>query len=284
MERRPGGSANKRRLRDKWVLAASQLELEADVNDLVMPDARNMRTIILAGGFGKRLRQRVPDLPKPMAPVAGRPFLEYVLDGLIEGGIRDVVLSVGYRADAIKAHFGSDYRGASVQYAIESEPLGTGGAIAYALQGREDSPALILNGDTLLQLDYAALFEWYRQDPSAVAMVLRDVPDVTRYGAVIASGGRVSGFAEKGKSGRGLINAGVYIVRPEIFVMLGLAGHFSLEKNVLQAHLESIRPRAYVTEGYFIDIGIPDDYDRAQQELPELFRGKIPRESGLHDH
>ena len=251
-----------------------------DVNDLAMPDAWNMRTVILAGGSGTRLRQRVPDLPKPMAPVAGRPFLEYVLDGLIEGGIREVILSVGYRADVIKGHFGSNYRGASVLYAIESEPLGTGGAIAYALQGLEDSPVMVLNGDTLLQLNYAAVFEWYRRDPSAVAMVLRDVPDVTRYGAVITNGDRVSGFAEKGKAGRGLVNAGVYILRPEVFVTLGLTGNFSFEKDVLQDHLKSIRPRAYVTEGYFIDIGIPDDYERARRELPELFRGKAPRGVG----
>ncbi|MDA8362703.1 MAG: nucleotidyltransferase family protein [Gammaproteobacteria bacterium] len=239
-----------------------------------------MRAIVLAGGFGARLRQMVPELPKPMAPVAGRPFLEYVLDGLIESGIRDVVLSVGYRGDVIQAHFGSDYRGAVVHYALESKPLGTGGAIAYALRGREGAPAVVLNGDTLLQLDYTAVFEWYRRDPSTVAMVLKDVPDVARYGAVIEDGGRVSGFAEKGRSGRGLINAGVYIVRPEVFEMLGLAGNFSFEKDVLQDHLESIRPRAYVTKGYFIDIGIPDDYERAQRELPALFRGNTPRGVG----
>ncbi len=233
-----------------------------------------MRTIILAGGIGTRLRQRVPDLPKPMAPVAGRPFLEYVLDGLIADGVSDIVLSVGYRAEVIQAHFGSNYRGATVHYAVEEEPLGTGGAIAYALRGAEDSPALILNGDTLLQLDYAALFEWYQRETSAVAMVLREVPDVTRYGAVIANSGRLSGFAEKGMSGRGLINAGAYIVQPEVFKMCGLAGNFSFEKDVLQNHLESLRPRAYITEGYFIDIGIPEDFERAQHELPALFQGK----------
>lgn len=231
-----------------------------------------MRAIVLAGGFGTRLRELVPDLPKPMAPVAGRPFLEYVLDGIIDAGIRDIILSVGYRADVIQAHFGRKYRGATVRCVVESEPLGTGGAVAFALRGLDDGPTLILNGDTFLQLDYVALLDWYWRDPAAVAMVLREVPDVSRYGAVVMSGDRVSGFVEKGKSGKGLINAGVYIVRTEVFAMCKLSGNFSFEKDVLQSHLGRICPRAYVTDGYFIDIGIPEDFERAQQEMPALFR------------
>ncbi len=229
-----------------------------------------MKAIVLAGGLGTRLRERVPDLPKPMAPVAGRPFLEYVLDRVIDAGIRDIVLSVGYRAEAIQTHFGQEYRGAIMRYAVEREPLGTGGAIAFAMRGLGIEPVLILNGDTLLQLDYGALLEWYERNPSTVAMVLRTVPDVSRYGTVVMRGERVSGFREKGKAGRGLINAGVYIVRGEVFTICKLAGSFSFEKDVLQSHLGRIRPRAYVTDGYFIDIGIPEDFERAQRELPGL--------------
>lgn len=231
-----------------------------------------MKAIVLAGGLGTRLQARVRDLPKPMAPVAGRPFLEYVLDRLIAGGVREVILSVGYRAEAIEAHFGSVYRGATLSYAVEAEPLGTGGAIAHALVGQGNAPVLVLNGDTFLNIDVSLLVHWYDLQPTAVAMVLRDTPDVSRYGSVALKGECVVGFSEKGRTGRGLINAGIYIVMPQIFADLGLSGKFSFETEVLQRHLQALKPRAFVTDAYFIDIGIPEDFDRAQQELPAIVR------------
>lgn len=227
-----------------------------------------MKAIVLAGGLGTRLRERVVDLPKPMAPVAGRPFLEYVLDRLIRGGITDIVLSVGYMADAIIGHFGNSYRDAAIRYSGEDEPLGTGGAIVHALSGQGDEPYMILNGDTLLAIDYSELLRWYEREPVDIAMVLRAVTDVSRYGAVLTSGDRVIGFTEKERAGVGLINAGVYIVRPALFDRYDLAGKFSLEADLLQPHCRLLAPKAYVTEGYFIDIGVPEDYDRAQHELP----------------
>lgn len=229
-----------------------------------------MKAIVLAGGFGTRLRERVPDLPKPMAPVAGRPFLEYVLDRLIAGGVREIILSVGYRAEVIMNHFGNNYCGAVVSYAVEEEPLGTGGAIAHALRGENNTAALVLNGDTLLNIDYAQLMRWYLQAPTQIAMVLRSVPDAARYGSVLVSGERVIGFAEKGRAGAGLINAGVYIVQPDTFKVFGLSGRFSFETDLLQRHCDQLTPRAFLTDSYFIDIGVPDDYDRAQSELAAL--------------
>jgi len=229
-----------------------------------------MIAIVLAGGFGSRLRERVPDLPKPMAPVAGRPFLEYVLDQLIEGGVSNIILSVGYRADSIMAHFGSVYRSATVSYAIETTPLGTGGAIAHAMRQQDNGPIIVLNGDTYLKIDFAELTRWYQRMPSKVAMVLREVPDVARYGTVLVSGEQVSGFAEKGKIGPGLINAGVYIIESGIFKTVGLSGSFSLETDFLQSFCDVLMPRAFITDAYFIDIGIPDDYDRAQRELCDI--------------
>jgi len=231
-----------------------------------------MKAVVLAGGFGTRLRDRVPDLPKPMAPVAGRPFLEYVLDRLVAGGISEVILSVGYRAESIEAHFGHAYRGATLRYAVETEPMGTGGAIAFALRGEGPEPVLVLNGDTYLNIDVGELLRWYAEHPSRVAMVLKQTPDVARYGAVNLAEDRVAGFAEKGKTGPGLINAGIYMVMPEIFSSLGLSGQFSFETEILQRHCEMLRPRAYVTDAYFIDIGVPEDFDRAQQELPVIAR------------
>jgi len=231
-----------------------------------------MRAVILAGGLGTRLREHVPDLPKPMAPVAGRPFLEYLLDRLIVGGVSEIILSVGYRAEVITAHFGQSYRNAAVSYAVETEPLGTGGAILHALRGKGNAPSLVLNGDTLLNLDYRELIDWYEQDQerAQVAMVLRQVAETARFGAVLVTGGHVAGIVGKGKVGAGLINAGVYVVRPGVFEAFGLRDRFSFEADLLQRHCAELLPRAFLTNAYFIDIGIPEDYDRAQYELPAI--------------
>ncbi len=224
-----------------------------------------MRAVVLAGGRGTRLQARVQDVPKPMAPVAGRPFLEYVLDGLVKAGMGPIVLSVGYMAEVIMAHFGGSYGGARIEYAVEESPLGTGGAIAHALAGT--GPALVVNGDTFLRADFAEFVAWYERDPVPVAIMLRRVQDIARYGAVRLQGDRVTAFAEKGGSGPGLINAGVYLVHPDVFGKFGLAGAFSFETDLLQRHLDALQVRASVTDGYFIDIGIPADFDRAQSEL-----------------
>ena len=130
-----------------------------------------MKALVLAGGLGTRLKQRVPDLPKPMAPIAGRPFLEYILDRLILGGITEIILSVGYRADVITSHFKDEYKNAKITYAIESEPLGTGGAIANALSGLNVNNILIVNGDTLVNLDYSNLIKWYLATPRSEELV-----------------------------------------------------------------------------------------------------------------
>ncbi len=228
-----------------------------------------MKTIILAGGFGTRLREAVGDVPKPMAMVAGRPFLEYLLDRLISCGINDIVLSVGYKADLIIQHFSNLYGNPKITFAVEEEPLGTGGAIARVLSG-EKQAALVLNGDTFVDLDYAQLINWHRQRRTAVTMVLKRVREISRYGSVIVSNEQVAGFIEKGKSGPGLINAGVYILQPDIFETFGMTGRFSLETDLLQRHCDALSPRAYLTDAYFIDIGLPEDYERAQSELPTI--------------
>jgi D-glycero-alpha-D-manno-heptose 1-phosphate guanylyltransferase len=228
-----------------------------------------VKAIILAGGLGTRLRERWPGLPKAMAPVAGRPFLEYVLDQLVKGGVRDVTLALGYRAETIQAHFGSGYRQAKISYVVESEPLGTGGAIAFAIRGEPDLPLLVLNGDTFLSIDYHALVDWYQRDPSQVAMVLRKVEDVARFGLVTVEADRVSSFAEKTGSGPGLINSGIYIIQPGWLASLKLPQKFSFE-TLLQERCSLLKPRAYVTDGYFIDIGTPAEFDRAQRELPTM--------------
>ncbi|MCW5784410.1 MAG: nucleotidyltransferase family protein [Nitrospirales bacterium] len=225
------------------------------------------KAIILAGGRGERLQPVVPDLPKPMAPVRGRPFLEYILDRLVDAGLTEVTISVGYKAEVIEEHFGQAYRSLQIRYSRERYPLGTGGAMALALKGDESSPVLVLNADTLVDIDYPALMAWYAQTPTVVAIVLRHVPDVSRYGAVVLLGERVVEFQEKGQEGPGLVNAGVYVVGPEIFSQYGSGEHFSFETDILQPYCRELQPRAFITTGYFIDIGTPSDYERAQREV-----------------
>lgn len=229
-----------------------------------------MKAVVLAGGLGTRLRGRIADLPKPMAPVAGRPFLEYLLDRLVLAGTESIILSVGYRAEIIQNHFGNAYRGVPLKYAYEEQPLGTGGALAHAVNGLDDDPVLALNGDTLLQLDIHELTRWYAKAPEPLAMVLRQVNDAGRYGAIRLEDDRVTGFEERGVSAPGMINGGVYIFRPNMFWSLGLTGRFSFEVDVLQKHCHRLRPRAFITDAYFIDIGIPEDLDRAGQEMAHL--------------
>jgi D-glycero-alpha-D-manno-heptose 1-phosphate guanylyltransferase len=225
------------------------------------------KAIILAGGRGERLRSAVSNLPKPMAPVWGRPFLEYVLDRLVDAGVMDVILSVGYRAETIQQHFGNTYRRVPLRYSIEENALGTGGALVLALKAEDSSPVLILNGDTLVEVDYAALGTWYDSVESSLGVVLCRVPDVSRYGSVVLSGDRVVEFREKGKGGPGLVNAGMYVIRPTIFAHYQFEERFSFETDFLQRYCSELQPRSFVTDGYFIDIGTPEDYDRAQREL-----------------
>ncbi len=231
-----------------------------------------MRAVILAGGLGTRLRTCVPNLPKVMAPVNKRPFLEYLLERLESGGIHHVVLSVGYKAEVIQEHFGNRYHSISLRYAIEKEPLGTGGAAAYATADLGEDPVLVLNGDTYLAIDYADLTKWfYAAEPlPEMGMVLRRVDDTARYGAVASQDGKVTGFSEKTASGPGLINAGIYLLRPALFTKLGLKGRFSIETDLLKRYYQQLDIRAYETGAYFIDMGVPEDYTRAQKEFEKL--------------
>lgn len=224
--------------------------------------------IILAGGLGTRLRTRVADLPKPMAPIGDRPFLAFLLDRLDEAGYRRAILSVGYRADAIESHFGRRYRDIELAYSHEDEPLGTGGAILQALGQCQDQAALVLNGDTYLELDYPALSRFHKQSPGPISMTVREVADAGRFGSVTIENDRVVAFNEKGAAGAGWINAGSYVIESDIFKRIPMSGKFSFELDFLMPHCDAIRPKAFRTSGYMIDIGIPEDFDRAQIELP----------------
>lgn len=226
--------------------------------------------IVLAGGLGTRLRSVVPGLPKVMAPIAGRPFLCYLLDYLAQQGLRRVVLSVGYRSQDIVDTFGDRYGDITIDYAIEEEPLGTGGAIAAALAMAGGPAVFALNGDTFLHLDYQAMARACRREPpGTMAMALHEVPDTARYGRVKVNKNRVDGFSS-GVRGAGLVSAGVYLIPRSLSKQFPAKARFSFEKEFLEAGVSSVRPLAFVCDGVFIDIGLPEAYREAQRLLPGL--------------
>lgn len=231
--------------------------------------------IILAGGLGTRLREAVPDLPKPMAPINGRPFLEHQLDYWIGQGVKRFVLSLGYRHEAITGHFGAAYRGIPLDYAIERAPLGTGGGLLLAAEGLlGETACLVLNGDTYFEVELDALRGFHESKKADWTFALFRAAQVGRYmGMDLAPDGRITALKSgTGKPGR-LANGGVYLVNPEVLRTGGSkpGDKASLEDDILPAAFESGR-RFYGLEcsGTFIDIGVPEDYSRAPGLLAAL--------------
>jgi D-glycero-alpha-D-manno-heptose 1-phosphate guanylyltransferase len=230
-----------------------------------------MEALILAGGLGTRLSSRLTGLPKSMAPVAGRRFLEIVLDKLIDEGCGRVILSVGYLRNIIIDAFRESYRGIPLEYVVEENPLGTGGAIRLALQRAEEPAVLVLNGDTYLDVELSTMLSHHRSAGRSMTMGVTRVEDMARYGGVVIDNQEISRFIEKGHRGPGWINAGTYVLCRNFPWPKGLPSRFSFEFDVLAPFLHLIRPAAFLCEGYFLDIGIPEDLDRAQIE----FAGRI---------
>ena len=236
-----------------------------------------MQAIILAGGFGTRLQSVVKDVPKPMADISGLPFLAYLFTYLKNHNITDIVLSVGYLHQKIIDYFGNSYLGINIKYAIETEPLGTGGAIVNSLQFiDQNQPVIILNGDTFLQINYQKLIDFYDRNKSDLTIVLRNVEDSSRYGSVkIDDQNLIVNFVEKSiQKKSGYINGGIYVLNPKIFSNYNLPKKFSFEQDFLCQYTVSIKPFGFVSEDYFIDIGIPEDYQKATVELPKLIKNK----------
>lgn len=228
-----------------------------------------MKAVILAGGFGTRLQSAVPDLPKAMAPIDGQPFLAYLLRYLKKQGISRVLLSVHYLKEKIMDYFQDDFEGLSIDYVIEKEPLGTGGAILYSLACISTTePVFVLNGDTFVKLNYREMYHQHQNQETRLTFALREVPDCSRYGKVLTDKEHVTGFREKGEEGRGFINAGVYLMNSDLFHAYPVHSAFSFEQDFIHPYLSSLRPHYFLAKDYFIDIGIPEDYHRAQRDLP----------------
>ena len=228
--------------------------------------------IVLAGGFGTRLQSLVSDVPKPMADIAGRPFLSWLLDWLSSQGIESVVLATGHLADKVEAFYGDHFGGLEVRYSREESPLGTGGAVLQALSCFDSrTDVLILNGDSFFDCDLGAIAKTHYDTEAEISLALTYRDPADRYGLVQTEGPWIRGFNEKQAGSAGLINAGLYILKAQTLLDFNPPQRFSLESEFFAVNLDRLRVAAHVQEGYFIDIGIPEDYQRAQVELPRLF-------------
>ena len=235
-----------------------------------------MEVIILAGGLGTRLRSEVKDVPKCMAPVAGKPFLWYLLKDLSSyEEVTRVILSVGYLRevifewiDRVKDEFSFEF-----DYVIEEQPLGTGGGIKLALEKVQYEHVFVLNGDTYFAVDLMQLYEAHFISKKAITLALKPMEKFERYGTVDLEEvtGTILSFNEKKYCEKGLINGGVYIISKNTPIFKGLGEKFSFETAVLQPQCTRHQLLGVVQNGYFIDIGTPEDYKKADQDFPNLF-------------
>ncbi|MDO4267651.1 MAG: nucleotidyltransferase family protein [Eubacteriales bacterium] len=234
-----------------------------------------MQAILLAGGLGTRLRSVVSDRPKPMALIEGRPFMEYVVRGLSRHGVTDIIFAVGYKGSMVEEHFGDGSRFTApdgtplrMRYAYEKELLGTAGAIKNAGQLVTEDEFFVLNADTFYQIDYGRLVKLKRDAGLDMALVLREVPDVSRYGEAVLTDGRLTGFNEKSPEPKaGAINGGVYLMDRRLLAEIP-EGRVSLEQEMIPRWLMEKRPLGgFVNDGYFIDIGIPEAYYQFMEDV-----------------
>jgi len=236
-----------------------------------------MKAVILAGGLGTRLKASLTDKPKSMAPILGKPFLEYQIEQLKKYGIKDIVLCVAYLADQIKDHFkdGVEFN-VSIQYASEKKLLGTGGALKNAEPYLDKGTFLALNGDSYLKINLSDFFQYHKKKKSSGTIALTRVSRTEKYGLVKTDkGDRITGFLEKEEKGKpcSTVNAGVYLFEPEVLSFIPREKKISLERCIFPLLLKKQVPLfGYLCSGYFIDIGTPQKYARIQEDMKELIR------------
>ncbi|MFZ2267945.1 MAG: sugar phosphate nucleotidyltransferase [Azonexus sp.] len=229
-----------------------------------------MKVIVLCGGLGTRLGNLTYDTPKPAIIVAGRPFIAHVLDQLLSANPDEFVLAVSFQWKKLQTTIGHQWRGVKVRYSVELGPLGTGGAILQAMRQANVNEALVANGDTLLKLDAATLVRFAYEHDADIAIALKEMENISRFGKVrIDEASRIIAFEEKISGSSGLINSGLYYLRSSIFDGVDTPA-FSLETEILTRQYNRLRMYGMPTKGYFIDMGVPEDLARAQQELTEM--------------
>lgn len=226
--------------------------------------------IILAGGFGTRLQSVVNDVPKPMAPINNIPFLNYVFDYLKFYQIKHVVLSTGYLADKILDYYKDEFNGIKISYAKEEAPLGTGGGIRLAMTKCTTKDVLVLNGDSFFDVDINTHYSNHVFKQADCTLALRKVDNAARYGTIqLGDLNVIDAFKEKDSVEReGLINGGVYILNREVYLSKTESGSvFSIEKDFYEKRIKELNIFGFEYNGYFIDIGIPEDYKKAQDDF-----------------
>ena len=230
-----------------------------------------MEAIILAGGMGTRLREVITDVPKPMAPVNGKPFLYYLFNWIRQYPVDKVVLSVGFKSESIVEYFGNSIFNIPLEYMVEEKPLGTGGAVKYALQKTKGSNILILNGDTYFPIDLNKFFSFHDKRNSLLTVALKRMQNFDRYGAVECRRNTILKFNEKKFCKNGLINGGIYLANRQFIESRKLPGEFSLEKEILEKEAGTSLLKGFVFNELFIDIGMPEDYNRAELVMKNRF-------------
>ena len=229
-----------------------------------------METIILAGGFGKRLSRILNDIPKPMAPVNNRPFLDYVLDYLINNGVNSVIISVYYKYNVIINHYKDIYKGLNITYSIDTEVLGTGGAIKEALIKSNNDQVFIVNGDTYFNVNLSNLLNYHLDKNNDITFSLKSMTNFNRYGSVETnSSGQVLSLKEKDDCDYGKVDGGVYVVNRTIFNSWKREKEFSFY-DFMKKNLNNLNVGSLLNDEIFIDIGTPEDYEKAQNILNHI--------------
>jgi D-glycero-alpha-D-manno-heptose 1-phosphate guanylyltransferase len=227
-----------------------------------------MEAIILAGGLGTRLRSVVADVPKCMAIVSQKPFLHYVVNYLQKQGVTKFIFSLGYLSETIENYLQTDFPNLNYQVSIEDEPLGTGGAIHLACKKTSKPNVVIVNGDTLFNININKLHHLHLNKKAACTLALKPMYNFDRYGVVeMDNNSTISSFKEKKYYEEGLINGGCYLLNMASFLTKKFDEKFSFEKDYLEKYIASNEIYGQVQDEYFIDIGIPQDFEKAQTEL-----------------
>lgn len=236
-----------------------------------MDKLSEITAVILAGGMGTRLREVITDRPKVLAKVNGRPFLAFLLDRLVEAGIKQVVLCTGYMAEQVNVAFGSSYRGMELLYSKEEQLLGTGGALRLALPLINSDPLLVMNGDSFCDANISLFLSQHITVNASASLLLARVEDISRYGAVdIDETGTVLSFTEKGaRTGTGMINAGIYLLPMAAIKAMPAGKVISLEQEVFPG-LIGKGLYGFFHQARFIDIGVPSDYHAASAYLADI--------------
>lgn len=229
--------------------------------------ANNSEVLILCGGEGKRLRSMISEVPKPMAPIGEKPFLDYLIRAIEKQGFKNFCFLSGYKSEQIEEYFKKQFSHLNLRFSVEEIPLGTGGAIVKAIQHTDINNFLVINGDTFFDIDLAGFESSWK--PETFKIALRFVSDVSRYGKVeIADDGQITSFVEKNAiagSSSGLINGGIYYFSKELLTLGAVEEKFiSLEQEIFPAILKTGKMYSQVFIDDFIDIGIPEDYIRAK--------------------